>query len=466
MSDEEDINTKTKPNKPTALDVAKAILKSGDPLIQINGEVKRLTKAERTWVDWTNTVKRQISILTGGSPRTVMEVLEGFIGAPRPSEYRCTPYYQWISDDSEGDTALLNSHWEPYSLDPDAIAFVDGEYNLKTNEFVPWHKRGLYLYGPLVMLEYEKARIAAPTSKFEEFLASLELALPDPAARRYFQQTVAEILRPHVNQKSGIFLVGPSGCRKTTLATAIAMAPGGIGGFSFETIDELARSKFAQYNLLNKWVNVSDDAPGEHVNWTHWFKRYTGSSVMSVEAKYVQARNYPTTAKLIICCNRMPSMADESDAVMTRLAVFNLKRHGKLDDMFKAGLGDSGYLSTEYWNDENTRACIVAWMIEGLRLSLAHGRTPPEIVINWNKQATVESDLVRNILSENYEAADTFTSSAEILALLKTEGCACNGNTLSRYMRVLFELPTIRRRNDGVVYRGYMVKRKDEDARE
>lgn len=464
-----------KPKFPTVMNVVRQILEDEGPgkLAQVGDTVYRDTNTEQGFVDCTNDIERKACFLSGKCARRsgIMTALSAFINVPQATAYRCTPYSKWLEiDKTEYDegTQLINNHWEPITLKNTEVVFSDGVFDFETKVFKSWEEIGHRLFGPRIMMKFSEVQARKTSAKFEEFKCTLETVMPDTQARLYFQKMMSRVLQPHVNIKKAVFIQGPSGSRKTTVATAIMCAPAGVGGFGIETIDDLATNRFSQANLIGLFANLSDDPDGRAQEWAGWFKRYTGSSIMRGEYKRVQAKNYPITAKLVICCNRMPHMGDASDAIWGRLCVFNFERSGELETAFREETSNNEKLHAEYWSDSDTRASIIGWLMDGLQLSLDEGFAPPEKVREWNRNAAGDADPRRKILEESYEKAgsEDFVPTSEIRALLEQVGTMPQDTTIGLYMKTLFEAIPDRacvKNDDGVSkqQRGYRgVKRK------
>lgn len=447
---EQEVQQETsKAKAPTVMAVVKQILEDEKPgsLAQVGDTIYKDTQTEQGFVDCTADIERKAHfLLTRCAKRSgAMTALASFISVPQATSYKCTPYSYWRElDPSEHDegSRLINNHWEPITMTPTAVVFSDGVLELKDHKFKTWEELGYRVFGPRIMLKFSDVKAAKPTAKFNEFISTLETVMPDKEARVYFQKAMSRVIQPHVNIKRAIFIQGPSGSRKTTVATAILCAPAGVGGISIEAVDALAEDKHASANLIGKFANLSDDPEGKSSKWVSWFKRYTGSSMMRGETKYVQSKNYATTAKLVICCNRLPQMGDSSDAVWARLCVFNFQRDGELQKMFETDTSENHKLHTEYWSDHDTRCAIVSWLLRGLELVQEEGMVAPKSVKEWNKAAAGDADPVRCMLEDTYELGgeDDFVPTQDIRAMLDQIGKMPSDTTIKGYVKTLFGL--------------------------
>lgn len=447
MMVEEEVATERKKKTESVLAVVRRILEDegSGKLAQIGNIVYKDTDTEQGFVEYTNAIERKAGFLLGRCPRRsgAMSLISAFVSVPQATAYKCTPYSYWREldkDEFDEDTQFINNHWEPIAIPQSAVVFSDGIFDFETGAFKTWPELQYKMFGPRTMIPFAEVQSRKSTAKFEEFKRTLASVMPDKGARDHFQKMMGRLLQPHVNIKKAVFIQGPSGSRKTTIATALMCAMAGVGGFSIEEIDRLADNSFSQANLIGRFANLSDDPDGRTDKWVGWFKRYTGSSIMRGEFKGLQSKNYPITAKLIICCNRMPNMGDASDAVWSRLCVFNFARDGELQKAFEDETSDNEKLHADYWSDRDTRAAVLGWLMDGLNKALTEGMTPPEVVRQWNKMAAGDADPARRLLEESYERGtkDDFVPTSELRAALEQVGHMPSDTTIALYMKTLF----------------------------
>ena len=446
----------------------KKVKKSDKPVMAYVREVLRTTRfaqvgdiiyarkeGEAGWHDVTADVQRRAADSSHKCPRRagIMSALEPFIAVPPANAAVCTPFceYQFPTGDEtrdEGDRfegEVHTSHWRPKQIATTAVVFDDGVYDAESHKWTKWD--GDMVFGPTISLSYSEVRdaLVKPTARYDEFINNLMAAIPNPDTLWYFQKVMSSLLQPHVPQKQGIFFNGPSGARKSTIGTALLCAPGGYAGMSIESIDDLANNRFAQANLIGKFANLSDDPDGMTPKLTGWFKRFTGSSIQRGEFKFAQSRSYPVTAKLVVCCNQIPRMGDASDAVWSRLQVFNFERKGDAAVKYDTNAADNIKLGVPYWSDRGTRACICQWLLRGLEARLTEGMVIPSQVRQWNLDAIAESDPLRGALVGLFIRTDdkaAFTPTEDIIAALGAEGIKVNGITVASYMDVVYRSKT------------------------
>lgn len=340
---------------------------------------------------------------------------------------------------------LVDGVWVPYEVGQSEVVFTDYRYDLLRETSEP---HSAPVFGPMIGVELA---VDGPAPRCEEFEATVAGALPDPEIRRHFQEVMGAILQPHVPFRHQIVLWGAKHAWKSTIATAIATAPGGVDGASHVPEDALVRDKWSSAALYNRFCNVSDDSD-VNKRWGPWLKRYTSGS-MVVEAKFHQPKTVPTTAKLISTCNELTPLIDASGAAMERLIPFRFST----SQLRTEQVGRDGPLSPRYWAEPRRRAGVVTWLLEGLERLYARGAYDPPL--EWERQRAVaaeEADPVESDIRELVciRPGGFIPSSALIAALPTLAAQGRRGETiLGQYVIRMFSTARRVRRSDPVLGR-------------
>lgn len=288
---------------------------------------------------------------------------------------------------------VWGGQWEPLLLSQHEVLYSDGIYDVTTKEFRSTGDQ--VIWGPRITVQcpYAPEFDGCEDPVCEEFEQVIEEALPDPEIRRHFQEVCGQVLQPHSSFRGQIILWGGAGTRKSTVAMAIALAPGGNIGASQMLERDLIKSKWSTHALLNKFANLSDDSPRVS-GWPGFIKSYT-SGAMTIEAKYAQPYVRPATAKLLSTCNELPDAGDVSSAMVDRMFPFHFDRRFN-------GTWDHQMTTIAYWCDQFRREGVAAWLLEGLtRLRMRGSFQPPETWINLKQVAMDLADPVEGWLREN-----------------------------------------------------------------
>ena len=325
-----------------------------------------------------------------------------------------------------------DGEWLPAHLSLDEILFSDGVYNIKTEEHTPIGSRTIF--GPMLLSPYATEGGDAPNCN--EFEQLVELIIPDKSIREYFQESMGTILQPHAQSRAHYVLWGKPHTGKTTVATALACAPAGMLGASFETEYALCHSQWAPCALVNMFANVSNDS-ATTPKWEPWMKSYT-SGVLTVEQKYRKRDTVLTTAKLISTCNELQPYTDASGASAMRLIPF------RFDVVIPATdyPNQANKMRADYWSQPARRAGVVEWLLQGLIRLRTRGKLLTPTAYKRDKESALsEANPIEQWLRENLEQSDEgWIATEEIIRRIDLGDTSVRSfqMQLSKYMGRLF----------------------------
>ncbi len=390
--------TKAKGSRITDVTIAQmAIEQWGKPLAYQAGQFWSYD-SERGWEVCTNQFNVLCNDLRGGNTEgSVMKIVAAMRAIPDVA-FAQTPATYW---------ELIEGQWLPFEVTSKQVLFSNGLLDLESMVFTPTEYR--VIYGPRISLPFD------PEVGFdlhcEQFEKLVEYALPELDVRNYFQGLCSLVLQPHVVFRGQIVFVGVPHSGKSTLATAIACAPGGSQGQSAVPEDRLTRDKWASNMLVNKFVNVSHDS--EHTaKWEAWMKGYTTGTFVA-EPKFSKPTTLTATAKLFATCNEFQPTTDLSGAALGRYQVFKF-----LNPINRDGSHDQGqYMTPAYWSHPDRRAGIISWLLNGLVRVLDEGLHEPQSMEDVKRDVVYESNEVMHFIATCIEQAPgEFLPSADIAA--------------------------------------------------
>ena len=353
------------------------------------------------WTICTGQLQNLANDLRGANTeQSVMKILAAMCALPdleHCEEY--ATYWERVSD-----------RWEPFPVAFNQVLFANGLLTIQSNgdlEFQPTEHR--VIYGPRVSIPYTDNLFDADCP---EFRALVEHALPEEEAA-YLQKVCGLILQPHVILRGQIVFWGVPHSGKTTLATAISTAPGGVRGQSAVSEERLIADKWATTMLVNKFASVSNDSEFTP-KWESFMKQYTSGS-FTAEAKFSKPCTVPTTAKLISTCNEMQGLKDLSGAASMRYRVF---RFGNpIAESTATNQGEK--MTAGYWAHPERRRGIVCWMLNGLIEAIVHGLVEPESMRQTKAEAIAESNPLIDFLNSNVEREEgAFLACSDLNAAL------------------------------------------------
>lgn len=258
-------------------------------------------------------------------------------------------------------------------------------------------------------------------------------------------------ITPDTSRHAALFLFGDEGTGKSTVA-GVASALLGRNNCSFLPLDEFADSH-ALPELLGKLLNISDETSSLSKKAVAMFKILSTGREFSANEKHVKRFTAKPTARLLVCVNEWPKIADTTGATWRRIYVLPMQR--KID----RGSQDSGLserLATELPG-------IFNWAVQGLRMLLDDGfpecDAGERIASDQRTSQQPEAEFVRS----SYELSANGWVSTKSLCAAYAKWRAANAaeersdKTLTAsVLRNFPSAKTHRRRVGGVQVRGIM----------
>lgn len=367
------------------LDLARKVVEEfSGPLAYVGGNFW-VYSVERGWeICDDRLINAAHERLTRNAETAIVPIIRARVALPSMETTSEAPiYWERIGGRWEGE-------WVPLKLSQSEILYTDHIYDVVADDVIA-DLSGRIVWGPMISVPWSTESGDPPdTGEIERLV---EARIPDREIRRHFQEVCGCILQPHVVLRGQIVLWGDPGCGKTTVAMAIAHAPAGSLGVAQQQERELVKNKWSRNQLVNRFVNISDDS--ERVTgWTGFVKRYT-SGCFVAEPKYGKPATCAATAKLISTCNEMQDTTDASGAMVDRLLPFRL-------DQRVTGEWDSDLMTPQYWSRPGVRAAVVEWMAKGLNRLRVRGRfDPPQSWLEAKDEAVAAGDTLEGWLIEN-----------------------------------------------------------------
>lgn len=93
-----------------------------------------------------------------------------------------------------------------------------------------------------------------------------------------------------------------------------------------ESIDQLLGGRFSSSQLNRKLVNIDADVSKEISKKTGILKKLTGNDMISAEEKYKSPFTFVNYAKLILVCNELPEIKEDTIAIFSRLVIIDFSK--------------------------------------------------------------------------------------------------------------------------------------------
>lgn len=429
--------------KPRTNDVEAAkvcYIKNVKPLAGRGGEVYEYDR-ETGWTCCTEEMEKKLQNQRKGVSRGSFDVLYKQVRVPSRDRYEA----YWERKRNPADATGWSDDWIPFILEPSQILFTDRVVDFADSSR-SFDLNDRIIFGPMISVPWyqysddDDASGDAEAPRCVEFEEMVARALPDAECRQYFQELMSCVLTPHVLERKQIIFSGPPHTGKSSLATAIACAPGGFKGCTFFPESHLVHNQFGSCGISDRFANISDDSSSVNDDkWVAFMKQYSSGKV-TIEPKFGKAENLVPTAKLISTCNHAQRMVDDSGAVKDRLHVIT----------FSNRIANTGYVSqtrfmdTRYWCDPERRAGVVTWLLEGFQRIWARGgkKMPEPATMSQARENLLnQADPIRGVLSDKLRASNTgFLTTSQIIALLPPDprNQRSAESTLPGYIAMLF----------------------------
>lgn len=257
----------------------------------------------------------------------------------------------------------------------------------------------LLAHDPDLMLSKMFATPYNPRATAPTWLNFLEVNVPNVETRRYLQKMSGYSLTGRADAKVLPYLHGPRDTGKSIYTGIMlrlvgrdygvpaadgALRPRREGQISND-IDDMAGKRF---------VTTSESRPGEAMDEA-LVKRLTGRDQQRTRALYANNRDWIPECVIWVCSNQYPRITGNDDAIWGRIKVVPFKVQ---------------FLEGDPSRDEQLQAKIelelegvMAWAVEGLRMYLREGLTPPPEVVMASEAFRASADGVSMYLAEAAE---------------------------------------------------------------
>lgn len=257
----------------------------------------------------------------------------------------------------------------------------------------------LVAHDPALMLSKMFATSYNPDATAPTWERFLEMNLPDAATRVYLQKAAGYTLSGLSNEKTLLYLHGPSDTGKSIFTGVMgrmfgteygiaasdgALAPRRDGAIN-NNVDDMAGKRF---------VTTSESRPGEEMDEA-LVKRLTGRDEQRSRALYENNRSWIPECVIWVCSNQYPKITGDDDAIWTRIRVIPFLRQ------FLAGDPERDERLEEKLHKEIEG--ILAWAVRGLAMYLRDGLAPPPEVVQAGEKFRAAADGVAAFVAEYAE---------------------------------------------------------------
>jgi len=200
-------------------------------------------------------------------------------------------------------------------------------YDIVSKEAFSYHEK--YIFFSKLNVEYDENAKECPN--FMKFLD--DITEGDEKKKKLILQMMAYCLYPNYKYHVFFVLTGAGANGKTTLLNFLTDLLG-TENVSNRTLHELAENRFASYDLMNKFANISSELTSKDLRDTTIIKALTGGDWIVGERKFKNPVKFKNFAKLIFATNQVPKMLeDDSYGLYRRVILIPFTRTFKQEEM-------------------------------------------------------------------------------------------------------------------------------------
>ena len=198
----------------------------------------------------------------------------------------------------------------------DWIAFKNGIYNIKTNEFADFSPE--IIIGNKIPFDYNK------NAQSEICDATInKLCCHDKEIRAILEEMIGYCFYRRNELGKAFILLGDKSNGKSTF---LAMIKNLLGEENISALDmkELDRT-FQNAELFGKLANIGDDISDEYIPDTAIFKKFVTGDRVQVQKKGQDPFEFNNYAKFLFSANELPRVKDKTGAILRRLIIVPFK---------------------------------------------------------------------------------------------------------------------------------------------
>ena len=212
----------------------------------------------------------------------------------------------------------------------------------------------------------------ATHKKWDKFVS--EITSNDKKAQKLLKEFAGYLLLPDCRFQKALLLKGEGSNGKSVFVNILKKMLGGSQGYvSFVEPSKLVKD-FRLMPFKDSWLNVSSDSESDLSGAEGQFKKLVAGEELEDSYKFKKPFSFPTRSKMVMCCNKFPTVKDVSEGFMRRFLLVEFKKHFVDPDYVRPDKNEMAIDVNLERELEKELPGILNWAIEGLQELLAQGK--------------------------------------------------------------------------------------------
>ena len=212
----------------------------------------------------------------------------------------------------------------------------------------------------------------ATHKRWDKFVS--EITSNDKKAQKLLKEFAGYLLLPDCRFQKALLLKGEGSNGKSVFVNILKKMLGGSQGYvSFVEPSKLVKD-FRLMPFKDSWLNVSSDSESDLSGAEGQFKKLVAGEELEDSYKFKKPFSFPTRSKMVMCCNKFPTVKDVSEGFMRRFLLVEFKKHFVDPDYVRPDKNEMAIDVNLERELEKELPGILNWAIEGLQELLAQGK--------------------------------------------------------------------------------------------
>ncbi len=293
-----------------------------------------------------------------------------------------------------------------WNADPNLLVCQNGTLDLRTRTLRSHSPDDFITSG--LPFDYDPE---APARLWEHLLDSTV-----PAAKEFLQEFAGYTLTTETQFEIAVWLYGPKGCGKSTVAAGIAAIHGSRAGVL--RLAQIERSNSALADLTGKTLLMAAEQPSLFLHSAHVLNALISGEPLTVERKHADPYTFVPQAKLLWTMNEFPLVCESNSGLYRRVKVVRFpelaadQRDPWVKDLVKAEAPG-----------------ILNWALDGLERLRERGRFEiPECVRTDTEEFECQNDVPQLFVDQCCKRGDETKIQGQALYSAYRDWCRANGH--------------------------------------